>query len=73
MQYATVHSQEPPPADARRGNTKEPPQKKKNGFDWFHSGNADAPNPGQPNETPVALYAWHGSVVRNALWELNHG
>lgn len=25
MQYATVHSQEPPPADARRGNTKEPP------------------------------------------------
>ena len=28
MQYATVHSQEPPPADARRGNTKEPPQKK---------------------------------------------
>ena len=47
--------------------------KKKNGFDWFHSGNADAPNPGQPNETPVALYAWHGSVVRNALWELNHG
>lgn len=71
MQYTTVHSQEPPPADARRGSTKEPPQKKM-GLIGFILVMLMHPTPGQPNETRVALYAWHGSVVRNALWELNH-